>query len=143
MLEDKVSGNKALVKADKEDKKIFIWVSGREQTRRIFLGVIRSNFDYIHETIPGIEPEEKVPLQDHPEIVVDYKHLLNLEEMGEESLIPEGVMKRYSVKQLLNGVEPEEERRERRLDRAEITAGRDVIIVEGDHSAIHTHNPYQ
>ena len=138
VLEDKVSGNKALVKADKEDKKIFIWVSGREQTRRTFLGIIRSNFNYIHETIPGIEPEEKVPLPDHPEIVVDYRHLLNLEEMGEESLIPEGLMIRYSVKQLLNGVEPEEDRRERRLDRAEITAGRDVIIVKGDHPTIHT-----
>ena len=128
VLEDKVSGNKALVKADKGDKKIFIWVSGREPTRRTFLGVIRSNFDYIHETIPGIEPEEKVPLPDHPEIVVDYRHLLNLEEMGEESLIPEGLMKRYSVKQLLNGVEPEEERRERLFGGAGITAGRDVII---------------
>ena len=114
VLEDKVSGNKALVKADKEDKKIFIWVSGREQTRRIFLGVIRSNFDHIHETIPGIEPEEKVPLPDHLEIVVDYKHLLNLEALGEESLIPEGIRERVNVKKLLNGVEPEEERRERR-----------------------------
>jgi len=138
VLEDKVSGNKALVKADKEDKKIFIYVSGREQTQRTFLGVIRSNFDYIHETIPGIEPEEKVPLPDHPEIVVDYRHLLNLEEMGEESLIPEGLMERYSVKQLLDGVEPEEARRERRLDKVEMTAYRDINILQGDYSSIHT-----
>ena len=114
VLEDEVSGNKALVKADREDKTIFIWVSGREQTRRTFLGVIRSNFDYIHETIPGIKPEEKVPLPDHPRIVVDYRHLLNLGEMGVENFIPEGIMERYSVKQLLDGVEPEEERRGRR-----------------------------
>ena len=138
VLKDEDSGNKALVKADKEDKKIFIYVIGREQTRRTFLGVIRSNFDYIHQTIPGIEPEEKVPLPDRPEILVDYRHLLNLEEMGEKSLIPEGVMERYPVKQLLNGVEPEEDRRERRLDRAEIAAGRDVIIVKGDHPTINT-----
>ncbi|MHC1596479.1 MAG: COR domain-containing protein [Candidatus Syntropharchaeales archaeon] len=114
VLEDKVSGNKALVKADREDKKIFIWVNGREQTRRTFLGAIRSNFDYIHETIPGIEPEEKVPLPDHPEIVVDYRHLLDLEALGETSFIPEGIRERVNVKKLLNGVEPEEERRERR-----------------------------
>ncbi|HIE31128.1 MAG TPA: GTP-binding protein, partial [Methanosarcinales archaeon] len=113
MLEDKVSGNKALVKADKEDKKIFIWVSGREQTRRTFLGVIRSNFDYIHETIPGIEPEEKVPLPDHPEIVVDYRHLLVLEEKNKDYFIPEGHSEEVNVKELLNGVEPEEERRGR------------------------------
>jgi internalin A len=137
VLEDRDSRNKALVKADREDRKIFIWVSGREQTRRTFLGVIRSNFYHIHETIPGIEPEEKVPLPDHPEIVVDYRHLLNLEEMGEESLVPDGLMERYSVKKLLDGVEPEEDRRERRLG-AEITAGRDVNIVYGDRSTIHT-----
>lgn len=114
VLEDKVSGNKALVKADREDKKIFIWVSGRERTRRIFLGVIRSNFDHIHETIPGIKPEEKVPLPDHLEIVVDYRHLLDLEALGETSFIPEGIRERVNVKELLDGVEPEEERRGRR-----------------------------
>ena len=134
VLEDNVSGNKALVKADREDKKIFIWVSGREQTRRTFLGVIRSNFDYIHETIPGIKTEEKVPLPDHPEIVVDYGHLLNLEAFGVEIVIPEGLMERYSVKQLLNGVEPEEWRRER-CSGDEIPAGRDVtghVTIWGD-----------
>jgi internalin A len=118
VLEDKGSGNKALVKADREDKKIFIWVSGREQTRRTFLGVIRSNFDYIHETIPGIKPEEKVPLPDHPEIVIDYRHLLDLEALGETSFIPEGIRERVNVKELLDGVEPEEERRVQREEGA-------------------------
>ena len=46
-------------------------------------------------------------------------------------------MKRYSVKQLLNGVEPEEERMERRLDRVEMTAYRDINILQGD-GYIHT-----
>jgi len=114
VIEDKVSGNKALVKADREDKKIFILVSGREQTRRTFLGVIRSNFDYIHETIPGIKPEEKVPLKYHPEIVVDYRHLLFLEEKRKTNYIPEGHNEEVDVKELLNGIESEEERRERR-----------------------------
>ncbi len=116
MLEDKDSGNKALVKADKEDKKIFILVSGREQTRRPFLRAIRSNFYYIHKTIPGIEPKEKVPLPDHPEIVVDYRHLLNLEKMNVKNHFPEGLEEEegVNVKKLLAGVESEEERRERR-----------------------------
>jgi GTPase SAR1 family protein len=128
VLEDKDSGNKALVKADKEDKKIFIRVSGREQTRRVFLGVIRSNFDYIGKTIPGIEPDEKVPLPAHPEIVVGYKHLLNLEKMGVEIHFPEGLEGGVNVKELLEGVEPEEERSERRFGGAGITAGGNVNI---------------
>ena len=130
-------GNKALVKADREDKNILIQISGREHTRRPFLRAIRSNFEHIHKTT-GIEPDEKVPLPAHPEIVVGYRHLLNLERMGVEIHFPEGLEGGVNVKELLDGVEPEEERRERRLDKAEITAGRDVIIVEGDHSTIHT-----
>jgi len=128
VLEDKDSGNKALVKADKEDKKIFIRVSGREKIRRTFLGVVRSNFDYIHKTIPGIEPEEKVPLPDHPEIVVSYRHLLKLEKRGVATYPPEGLEGDVNVTELLNGVEPEEARSERRFGGAGITAGRDVII---------------
>ncbi len=129
VLEDRDSGNKALVKADREDKKVFIRVSGRDQTRRAFLGVIRSNFDYIHKTIPGIEPEEKVPLPDHPEIVVGYRHLLDMEEMKKVDFVPEGLKESVPVKELLDGVESEEERRKRRVvSGAGITAGRDVII---------------
>ncbi|NVM57894.1 MAG: hypothetical protein HWN51_07230, partial [Desulfobacterales bacterium] len=106
-------GNKALVKADREDKKIFIWVSGPERTRRTFLAIIRAEFDAIHRTISRIEAAEKVPLPRNPEIVVDYKHLLNLEALGEESFIPEGLTERVNVKQLLDGVVSEQERRAR------------------------------
>nr|AAU84033.1 leucine-rich-repeat protein [uncultured archaeon GZfos35D7] len=128
VLEDEDSGNKALVKADREDKKIFIRVSGIEQTRRPFLRAIRSKFEYIHKTIPGIEPEEKVPLPGHPEIVVSYRHLLNLEKRGVATYPPEGLEGDVNVKELLNGVEPEEDRRERRFGGGGITAGRDVIF---------------
>jgi len=110
-------GNRALAKADREEKKIFIWVGGTERTRRTFLAIIRSQFDYIHQTISGIEVEEKVPLPNYPKIVVDYKHLLNLEALGEASFIPEGLTEKVDVKQLLDGVEPEQKRRERRENR--------------------------
>ena len=137
VLEDMDGGNKALVKVDRGDKNILIQISGREHTRRPFLRAIRSNFEHIHKT-KGIEPDEMVPLPAHPEIVVGYKHLLNLENMGVEIHYPEGLEGGVNVKKLLDGIEPEEERRERMLDRAEITAGRDVIIVKGDNSTIHT-----
>ena len=127
VLKDRDSGNKALVKADREDKKIVIQVSG-EQNRRAVLRAIRSNFEYIHKTIPGIEPEEKVPLLGHPEIVVGYRHLLNMEEMKKVDFVPEGLKESIPVKELLDGVESEEERRKRRFGGAGITAGRDVII---------------
>lgn len=109
--------NTALVKADREDKKIFIWVSGSLPTRRNFLSSIRCQFDYIHKTIAGIEAKEKVPLPDRPEIVVDYEHLLNLEELDETSFIPSGLKTRVNVKQLLDGIETECDRKQRWGDR--------------------------
>jgi internalin A len=106
--------NRALVKADLEDKKIFIWVDGPEKSRRRFLEVIRSNFYTIHKTIPGIVVDEKVPLPWHPEITVDFTHLLRLEVKSITDWIPEGLAEAVNVKQLLNGIESEQARQERR-----------------------------
>ncbi|HWS99153.1 MAG TPA: COR domain-containing protein [Pyrinomonadaceae bacterium] len=105
--------NKAFVKADIEDKKIFIWVGGPADSRRRFLEVIRSNFDAIHKTIPGIAVDEKVPLPTHPDIAADYKHLLRLEIKGIYQWIPEGLEDEVDVKRLLDGIETEQSRRER------------------------------
>jgi hypothetical protein len=46
---------------------------------------------------------------------VDYHHLLYLENSGVETFIPEGCYIQVSVKNLLDGIEPEEERRKRDL----------------------------
>ncbi|HEX8190222.1 MAG TPA: COR domain-containing protein, partial [Pyrinomonadaceae bacterium] len=122
--------NRALVKADLEDRKVFIRVGGPEHARRALLAVIRSNFFSIHETIPGLVAEEKVPLPERPSVVVDYKHLLTLEELGEESFIPEGMSERVNVKRLLDGVEPENSRREqRRRQRAEETSAEMLVAA--------------
>ena len=104
-------GNTALVKADREDKKIIIRVKGKENTRRSLLTAIRSQLDYIHKTIPGIVPEEKVPLIDRPEIILDYQELLGLEAMGETSIPIGKLRKRISLKQLLDGIEQPSDRR--------------------------------
>jgi internalin A len=106
-------GNEALVKADREDKQIYIWVRGPEKTRRELLSIIRAEFGAIHSSIPGLEVAEKVPLPDHPEVVVDYNHLRKLERKGVASFIPEGpVEEPVSVRQLLDGVgEPQQDLR--------------------------------
>lgn len=76
----KSRGNTALVKADAEDRKIYIWVSGDENTRRDFLSAIRMEFSAIHKTIAKIEATEKVPLPSQPQAApVDYEFLLRLE----------------------------------------------------------------
>ena len=103
-------GNLALVKADQEDKIIKIRVRGKTKTRRNLLTAIRSQFDYIHKTIPGIIPVEKVPLIEHPEIILDYQELLGLEAMEEKDIAIGKLKGRISLKQLLDGIESESER---------------------------------
>ena len=114
VLEYEEGRNKALVRADLEDRKLFIYVSGSEATRREFLGIIRADLRRIHETIPSLAVEQKVPVPGHPEVIADFGHLLDLEDMGEPTFVPVGLRERVDVKQILNGVEPEEARLELR-----------------------------
>ena len=105
-------GNVALVQADKEERRVVIRVRGPEHTRRALLSIVRFHFDMIHGSIPGIRVGEKVPLPDHPEIVVDYQYLVDLEAMGEKRFVPPGLRTRVDVRALLEGVDLSVEQRE-------------------------------
>jgi hypothetical protein len=99
-------GNTALVKADTEERKIYIWVNGAENTRRDFLSVIRAEFDAIHKTIIKIEAVQKVPHPDYPDLVLDYAELLQFERdnIAEFPRSVDGKTVMVNVRQLLNGV---------------------------------------
>lgn len=105
----KSGGNTALIKADTEDRKIYIWVNGDETTRRDFLSVIRTEFDAIHKTIARIEATEKVSLQNYPNAEpVDYAFLLQLERDARTSFpvsIDEKIVD-INIRELLNGIRP-------------------------------------
>jgi internalin A len=73
-------GNRALVKADVQDKKVFISVSGTASGRRRLLAVIRSEFERIHRDIRNLQPQEMIPVPGHPHSVVSYKKLLVMEQ---------------------------------------------------------------
>lgn len=111
-------GNKALVRGDLEDRKVFIYVTGNERTRRAFLTVIRSHFDTIHKSIAKIEAKEKVPIPGHPNVIADYQHLVNLENAGLTEWIPEGMTKAISIRRVLDGVEAQDTRAVRTEERA-------------------------
>jgi internalin A len=104
----KSSGNTALVKADIEDRKIYIWIAGEESTRRDFLSAIRMEFEAIHKTIAKIEATEKVPLPNAPEATpVDLTFLQQLASEGRESLPVQVGNKILDliVKEILNRIE--------------------------------------
>ena len=95
--------NKALIKADLEDKKIFIYVKGKKQTRRNFLKLIRAEFLKIHVTIPGLRFKEIVTLIDNPAVEIDYEDLLDLEKKGFYSYYYPKARKSIDVMELLYG----------------------------------------
>jgi internalin A len=105
--------NRALVKADVQDKKVFIKVSGPMAGRRRLLAIIRSDFERIHYDIRHLNPSEMVPLPEFPEVVIPYKKLQVMEE-NNVKVFPEVVGNNVidlDVLNLLNGVDFGEARR--------------------------------
>lgn len=109
-------GNHALVKADVQDKKVFISVNGPEPGRRQLLAVIRSDFERIHSAIRNLQPQEMIPLPDYPKVVVPYRELLVMEQKGRREF-PKVVGDQIiepNVNELLNDVDLEGTRRSER-----------------------------
>ncbi len=115
----RVEGNLALVKADVQDKRVFINVSGPVAGRRRLLAVIRSDFERIHHDIRNLQPLEMIPLPDYPEVVTPYQELLVMEQNGMNKFpkVVGNQVIELDVQGLLNGVDLEgTRRRERAID---------------------------
>ena len=99
-------GNRALVKADVQDRKILISVAGPAKGRRRLLAIIRSHFEHIHRSFT-FEVQEMVPVPDDPNVLVPYRELLVMETRGIETfqkVVGEEV-RELDVQALLNGVD--------------------------------------
>lgn len=94
----------AFVKADPEERKIFIEVVGKG-SRREMLAFIRSQFDILHARLSNIAVQSKIPVDAQGQVVLDYEDLLFYEEIGEESMPVRELRTRINIKQLLNGIE--------------------------------------
>jgi internalin A len=108
----KVENNFALVKADVQDKRVFINIKGPVAGRRRLLTIIRANFDRIHGDIRRLQPDEIVPLPGKPGATVRYKDLLVWEQKRQKKfqmVVGEDVVE-IDVNKLLNGVELKGER---------------------------------
>jgi small GTP-binding protein len=105
--------NRAKIKADLVDRKIFISIIGKEQTRRAFLAVIRSAFAEINSNFK-IEIKQMIPVPGYPQVLVSYQDLLAYEEMNEPQIIVPELRKKFSVRELLDGVEDLNSRMKRR-----------------------------
>ncbi len=143
----KIGENKALVKADIEDRKITIAIDGVEHTRRDALSAIRYQLDEIHGSIKGLSPEKFVPIPGAES--QRYEFLLQLEHDGVKILPVPGkgggkpIM--LDISQLLSGIESEAQRRENVTNVTTIYhvntgggdfTGRDKSISAGDSSVV-------
>jgi internalin A len=111
----KIGGNKALVKADVEDRKITIAIDGLEHTRRDALSAIRYQLDEIHASIKGLEPQKRVPVPNAANAEpLKYEYLLKLERAGQEILLVENGndLVTVNVRQMLSAIETEAQRKE-------------------------------
>jgi internalin A len=97
--------NRALIKADREEKQIFIQICGPISTRRDLLQIIRQELNEIHRSIRGLTARAKVPIPGYLGTWADYEHLLSLEKKGILSWIPEGTTEEFNVRDLLYGSE--------------------------------------
>jgi internalin A len=140
----KYRGNQALIKADFDERKIYIWVIGDENTRRDFLSKIRGQFDAINKTISKLEVKEMVPVPGHPEAEpVDYDLLLQMEHNNVEvyPVLSGGKMIVVKVKEMLSGVARKADRQRGNVTNVYITGGGDVVgrdksVSAGDHSTV-------
>ncbi len=106
-------GNRAKIKADMVDRKIFISIIGTERTHRAFLAVIRSAFDEINSNFK-IQIKQMIPVPGFPQVLVSYQELLAHEEMNEPEIVIPEVRQKFPVRELLDGVEELSDRMQRR-----------------------------
>ena len=120
-------GNRALVKADVQDKQVSITVIGPLAGRRRLLAVIRADMEHIQRSIAKLLAMEQVPVPGHPGLVVTHRKLLTFEAKGIKEFFEEhnDNVVTISVSDLLNGIEePSVKAREPMRDAAEKTAVR-------------------
>jgi internalin A len=137
----KIGENKALVKADIEDRKITIVIDGVEHMRRDALSAIRYQLDEIHGAIKGLDAQKRVPIPNAPNAEpLEYETLLMLEREGqEEYLVRDGKrLVKVNVRQVLSGIESETDRKESGSRVTNIYVGGDVggNIIAGDENEV-------
>jgi internalin A len=106
-------GNEALVKADKEDKRVFISVQGpTSRGRRELLSVIRSEFEFIHRSFT-FKPQEMIAVPGAADVLVPYQELLVMERdgIGKFHKVVGDRTRELDVEELLNGVDLDGTRR--------------------------------
>ncbi|GEM_PF-3014735 len=93
--------SEAHVRADGNSNRLVIRVRGHQAGRRHLLAAIRCQLREIHGDT--IKAAELVPVPGHPDVLVGYEHLRNLEQMGEQTFVPTNLAILVRVDEMLDG----------------------------------------
>jgi small GTP-binding protein len=104
VLEDKEFQSIALVKADHEARRFYIYVNGVQ--KRDYFAAILVTLRRINRSFEKLKTTELVPMPDDPGSTVSYKHLIRLEKRGIDVYLPGDSEKEYKVKDLLGTIAP-------------------------------------
>lgn len=100
-------GNRAVVKADVQDRRVSVAITGPPAGRRRLLAVIRADLEHIHRSIVKLQATEQVPVPGQAGLLIAYKKLLAFEAKGIKEFAEEheGEVVELKVAELLGGVE--------------------------------------
>jgi small GTP-binding protein len=102
VLEDNDFQSTAVVKADHEARRMYIYVSGGQ--RRDYFAVLLAALRRINHSFEKLKTTELVPMPDDPEITANYKQLIQFEKRGIEFYPTGEGDKEYRVKDLLGTI---------------------------------------
>jgi internalin A len=105
-------GNRALVRADKEERRVGVRVDGPRESRRRLLAIVRAHFEELHAQFTRLQPQALVPVDGFPGEWIPYDELLAYEEAGDEEYkkVIAGKVIHLSVSRLLGMVDLEGQR---------------------------------
>jgi hypothetical protein len=101
-----IDGNKVLVRADYDDRRITILVKG--ERKREALTTVRTIINSINRSVPGLVSVERVAIPKYPEAdPMKYEDLLKLEQEDRISVpvVIDGQVVDIDVTEILNGIE--------------------------------------
>jgi hypothetical protein len=107
VLRDKDSGSEAVIKADTEARRIYLWVNGPR--RKEYLSFLWFSLREINSSFEKLAVSERIPMPDDKDVTADYQTLLDSVQDGIERYRPDGAKRAYNVKELLGLVEPSKE----------------------------------
>lgn len=97
--------NRALVKSDRTEKTISIYVTGSPNGRRSLLEKIRQQMAEIHQIFGAFDVDAYVPLPDFPAAFVSYQQLIDSQAEGVDVIVPQGLRQKVNVCELLNTID--------------------------------------